>query len=70
MMQIAIRRPLCQHDKKVIIGDRKDTYITVGIESEIYTFLVLSDITSTGEIGQFAYRLHFVLNGITDIINY
>jgi NagD protein len=46
-----------------------DTDIIAGIESEIDTCLVLSGITSVKEIDQYAYRPHFVLNGVIDIIN-
>lgn len=69
MMRSALKKLQCQREETVIIGDRMDTDIIAGIESEIDTCLVLSGITSIEEIDQFAYRPHFVLNGIIDIIN-
>ena len=68
MMRSALKKLECQREETVIIGDRMDTDIIAGIESEIDTCLVLSGITDTSEINQFAYRPHFVLNGVVDII--
>jgi NagD protein len=69
MMRSALKKLQCQREETVIIGDRMDTDIIAGIESEIDTCLVLSGITSVKEIDQYAYRPHFVLNGVIDIIN-
>ncbi len=52
----------------VIIGDRMDTDIIAGIESEIDTVLVLSGVTDKKEMERFAYRPHYVLSGVKDII--
>ncbi len=68
MMRSALKKLQCQREETVIIGDRMDTDIIAGIESEIDTCLVLSGITSLGEINQFAYGPHFVLNGVEDIV--
>jgi NagD protein len=68
MMRSALKKLECQREETAIIGDRMDTDIIAGIESEIDTFLVLSGITDTNEINQFAYRPRFVLNGVIDII--
>ena len=68
MMRSALKKLQCRREETVIIGDRMDTDIIAGIESEIDTCLVLSGITATEEIDQFAYRPHFVLNGVIDII--
>lgn len=69
MMRSALKKLQCRREETVIIGDRMDTDIIAGIESEIDTCLVLSGITATNEIEQFAYRPHFVLNGVKDIIS-
>jgi NagD protein len=68
MMRSALKKLQCQREETVIIGDRMDTDIIAGIESEIDTCLVLSGITSLKEINQFAYGPHFVLNGVVDIV--
>lgn len=68
MMRSALKKLQCQREETVIIGDRMDTDIIAGIESEIDTCLVLSGITAPEEIDHFAYGPHFVLNGVVDII--
>ena len=68
MMRIALKKLECIREETVIIGDRMDTDIIAGIESEIDTCLVLSGITTQDEIDQFAYRPLFILNGVEDII--
>lgn len=68
MMRSALKKLQCQREETVIIGDRMDTDIIAGIESEIDTCLVLSGITTINEIDQFAYSPDFVLNGVEDII--
>jgi NagD protein len=68
MMRSALKKLRCRREETVIIGDRMDTDIIAGIESEIDTCLVLSGFTSMEMIDQFAYKPHFVLNGVADII--
>ncbi len=52
----------------VIIGDRMDTDIIAGIETEIDSVLVLSGVTSPSEIETFPYRPTTVLAGVGDIV--
>ncbi len=56
-----------KRSKTVIIGDRMDTDIIAGIESEIDTVLVLSGVTDEKEMQRFAYRPHYVLQGVGEI---
>ena len=53
----------------VMIGDRMDTDIIVGIEGGLDTVLVLSGITAKEDIKSFAYRPRLVLNGVGEIAN-
>ena len=46
MMRHALKSIGCDRDDAVIIGDRMDTDIVAGIESELDTVLVLSGVTS------------------------
>ena len=69
MMRSAVKKLQCNAEETVIIGDRMDTDIIAGIESEIDTCLVLSGITAANEINQYAYSPKFILNGVVDIIN-
>lgn len=68
MMRSALKLIGCSTEETVIIGDRMDTDIIAGIESEIDTCLVLSGISTLETINNFAYRPHYVLNGVIDII--
>lgn len=69
MMRNAIRKLDAESGLSIIIGDRMDTDIIAGIESEINTCLVLSGITGRQDIADFPYRPDFVLNGVCDIVS-
>jgi len=68
MMRIALKKLNCSREETIIIGDRMDTDIIAGIEAEIETCLVLSGITSREMIRKFAYRPHYVLSGLHDLV--
>ncbi len=68
MMRNALKKLECSREETVIIGDRMDTDIIAGIESEIDTCLVLSGITSTEMINIFPYQPLFILEGVKDIV--
>ncbi len=67
IMRQSLKRIGCRRAETVIIGDRMDTDIIAGIESEIETVLVLSGITKEKDIDRFPYRPTYVLNGVGDI---
>ncbi len=67
MMRQALRRIECRREETLIIGDRMDTDIIAGLESEITTLLVLSGVTDEEEMERFAYRPHFVLENVSRI---
>lgn len=50
------------------VGDRMDTDIIAGIESNIDTVLVLSGVTSREDIDLYPYRPKYVLDGVGDIV--
>jgi NagD protein len=68
MMRIALKRLGVKREDAIVIGDRMDTDIRCGLESEIDTLLVLSGITGKDEIDNYPYRPHYVLNGIVDLV--
>jgi len=68
MMRIALKRLGVRREDAIVIGDRMDTDIRCGLESEIDTLLVLSGITSQNEIDNFPYRPRYVLAGIADLV--
>ena len=69
MMRIALKKLGVKREDAIVIGDRMDTDVRCGLESEIDTLLVLSGITDRDGIDQFPYRPHYVLNGVKDIIS-
>jgi NagD protein len=68
MMRIALKRLGIKREDAVVIGDRMDTDIRCGLESEIDTLLVLSGITTREDIDKFPYRPQYVLNGVADLV--
>lgn len=68
MMRIALKKLGVAREEAIVVGDRMDTDIRAGLESEIDTLLVLSGITSRSEIDNFPYRPHYVLNGVADLV--
>ena len=67
MMRHALKRLGCKREETVIIGDRMDTDILAGVEAEITTTLVLSGVTTREEMGKFAYRPDYILDGVGEI---
>jgi NagD protein len=68
MMRIALKKLDCIREDTIIIGDRMDTDIISGIESEIDTCLVLSGITKRESINSFPYRPHYILDGVNELL--
>jgi NagD protein len=68
MMRIALRRLGVKREDAIVIGDRMDTDVICGLESEIDTLLVLSGISDRKTIDQFPYRPHYILNGVRDLV--
>ncbi len=69
MMRIALKKLGLRREDSIIIGDRMDTDMIAGIESEIDTCLVLSGISDKKTVDMFAYKPHYVINGVNDIIS-
>jgi len=68
MMRIALKKLGVKREEAIVIGDRMDTDVRCGLESEIDTVLVLSGITSRDDINKFPYRPQYVLNGVADLV--
>ena len=69
MMRSALKRLDVKRENAIVIGDRMDTDVRCGLESEIDTLLVLSGITDRNGIDQFPYRPRYILNGVIDLVN-
>ncbi len=68
MLRHGLKKIGCHSEDIAFIGDRMDTDIIAGIESNIDTVLVLSGVTSEKDINNFPYRPKYILNGVGDII--
>ncbi len=68
IMRHALKVLGCQREETAIIGDRMDTDIIAGLESEIETVLVLSGVTAREDLGKYAYRPHHVLPEVGAIV--
>ncbi len=67
MMRHALKKLDCHRVEAALIGDRMDTDIIAGIESELDTALVLSGVTSTDMINHFPYRPKYILRDVGEI---
>ena len=68
MMRHGLKKLGCHRIEAAIIGDRMDTDIIAGIETEIDTVLVLSGVTSNSDIDKFPYRPKYILRDVGEII--
>ena len=68
IMRHALKKLGCHRVDAAIIGDRMDTDIIAGIESELDTVLVLTGVSTTENIKVFPYRPTYILGGVGDII--
>ena len=68
MLRHGMRMLDCHSADVAFIGDRMDTDIIAGIESNVDTILVLSGVTSKEDIDHFPYRPKYILNGVGDIV--
>lgn len=69
MLRHGLKTLGCHSADIAFIGDRMDTDIIAGIESNIDTVLVLSGVTSMEDIDNFPYRPKYIINGVGDIVN-
>lgn len=68
MMRTGLKLLNVQRSECVIIGDRMDTDIVAGIESEIDTVLVLSGVSNRATVDTFPYRPSIILEGVGDLV--
>lgn len=68
MIRNGLKRIDCHGSEIAFIGDRMDTDIIAGIESNVDTVLVLSGVTARQDVGNYPYRPRYILNGICDLV--
>ena len=68
MLRHGLNKLNCHSRDIAFIGDRMDTDIIAGIESNVDTALVLSGVTSREDIDNFPYRPKYILDGVGDLL--
>lgn len=68
MLRHGLRKLNCHSQDIAFIGDRMDTDIIAGIESNVDTVLVLSGVTKIEDIDNFPYRPKYIVNGVGDLV--
>ena len=67
MMRHALKKLGCHRVDAALIGDRMDTDIIAGIETEIDTVLVLSGVTSMADLEKFPYRPKYIMKDVGEL---
>ncbi len=68
MMRHALRTLGTTREETIIVGDRMDTDIIAGIESQIETVLVLTGVTTEADLPRFAYAPSHVLESVLEYL--
>lgn len=68
MLRQGLRKIHCHSSEIVFIGDRMDTDIIAGIESNVDTVLVLSGMHQMEDVDKFPYRPKYIADGVGDLI--
>lgn len=68
MLRHGLKKLNCHSQDIAFIGDRMDTDIIAGIETNIDTVLVLSGVTSVEDIDKFPYRPTVIASGVGEIV--
>ena len=69
MMRTGLNILGCHSAEAVMVGDRMDTDVIVGMESGMSTVLVLSGVSTRETVDTFAYRPSIILDGVGSIVD-
>ena len=69
MMRTGLEILGCHSAEAVMVGDRMDTDVVVGMESGMSTVLVLSGVSTRETVDTFAYRPSIILDGVGSIVD-
>ena len=67
MMRTGLKLLGVHSEDAVMVGDRMDTDIIAGIESELDTVLVLSGVSTIDTVNEFPYRPKYILRDVGEI---
>ena len=68
MMRAALSKLGISRNEACILGDRMDTDILAGIQSEIRTVLILTGVTSVDDLPLFPYRPDCILPSVGHVL--
>lgn len=68
IMRHAMKTLGCHRTDTLIIGDRMDTDIVSGIQTEVDTALVLTGVTAFDDLANFPYSPTYVLEGVKSFV--
>jgi NagD protein len=68
MMRSALNAIEAHSETTAMIGDRMDTDVVAGLEAGLETVLVLTGVTTPGEIERYSYRPSRILDSVADLI--
>ena len=69
MMRSALNAIEAHSESTAMIGDRMDTDVVAGLEAGLETILVLSGVTTPGEIDRYSYRPSRVVDSVANLID-
>jgi NagD protein len=70
MMRSALNAIEAHSESTAMIGDRMDTDIVSGLEAGLETILVLSGVTTPGEVEGYSYRPSKIVDSVADLIEH
>ncbi len=69
MMRSALNAIEAHSESTAMIGDRMDTDIVAGLEAGLETVLVLSGVTTPGEVEAYSYRPSRIVDSVADLVD-
>jgi len=68
MVRSALNAIDAHSETTIMIGDRMDTDVVAGIEAGLETVLVLTGVTSRGEVDRFPFRPSRIVESVADLV--
>ena len=68
MMRSALNAIEAHSETTAMIGDRMDTDVVAGLEAGLETVLVLTGVTTPGEVERYSYRPSRIVDSVADLI--
>jgi len=69
MMRSALNAIEAHSETTAMIGDRMDTDVVAGLEAGLETILVLTGVTTPGEVERYSYRPSRIVDSVADLID-